>query len=127
MRRPLIFNSKALINDPRPWRNRYDGSRWANPGIDAGQHTPGAGVLDRLPRTEFANNPNPILESFRDDWGNRNLIPSFFDGWLMPWAGVNEPGCLAGDHQEHAHRVITKLAAFVGAVAHVDKECQLQN
>lgn len=44
----------ALPLDPKPWRNRYDSTRWSDPGVDGGAETEGAGVLDFAPGEGFS-------------------------------------------------------------------------
>lgn len=115
----MMYASKTprdLNHDPRPYRNKYDNSRWSDPGVDLTGTT-----VVHDPRPEFdhvqKNESNPILVGARhpsEDWQE----------WLF---ALNDPREVftydadyygEGDIREctpemidHARRVLSRLEA----------------
>jgi hypothetical protein len=105
--------------DPYPWRNRYDGSRWADPGIDLGAVMPGAGVLDWAPRRDQFDTPvNPVLAEFRKLWAGQvdmfdqaaELADNLGDVDYL-WE-LQRDTDYTPNEVTHARKVLERLAAF---------------
>lgn len=99
-----LYSSREPFNDdPYPYPNKYDGSRWIDPGVDTKGYTV---VFD--PRPEYnrpQNNPtNRLLLAARRAKSAGYLV-DFCEGFL---AERNT------EHAEidHAQRVLNRLAAF---------------
>lgn len=112
-----IYASKTprdMNHDPRPFRNKYDGSRWADPGVDIDGLTV---VHDPSPEFDHVqhNEPNPILVKFRRhvawQWAYLPEISTYaedietFDG-LRPDSFVG----VTPAQINHARKVLTRLA-----------------
>lgn len=103
-----MFNSQKINTDPLPhvgWDQRVGGERRSA--------TP-FGYSTALPRPEFDNNPNPILEGFRIDTIEQEVS-----------AGKNAEAWIEGaqedfykeldydpEHIEHAFKVLARLSAL---------------
>jgi hypothetical protein len=75
--RSLTDEQLAVKHDALPWRNRYDGSRWADPGVDDGA------VLDFCPRIP-----------------SRDPLPWVHTEWLSVAEGVAEIRTAQGLHRK---------------------------
>lgn len=98
-----MFNSQKINNDPMPWLDVFGHGRKRKQRY----------VNDEFaPRSEFDNNPNPILESFRSAGG---VDPSGLLLWL-DHVGQNRSDAgylwVKDVHIEHARKVLTRLAAL---------------
>lgn len=122
------FSSRTprdLNSDPFPYRNRFDGSRWRDPGVDTTGNTV---VFD--PRPEFdhvQHNPtNPILIALRRRFPNpQNSAWSIYQDTLdaLTLYGVAEmqriidrdgiEAVVTSAHVDHAVRVLTRLVRVV--------------
>lgn len=95
-----IYNSQRVNNDPLP----YTGPR----GRAAINY--GLGVQGYNPRPQYDNNPNPILEAFRTVSENpRGGLVALAERVLKNRHGIWDEKIIGRSHQEHAHRVLTKL------------------
>ena len=121
----IYSSGKKISHDRYPYRSRFDGTRWTDPGVD--EH--GLTVLYD-PRPEFDHKPsnpeNPILAAFReymgdDDWSDlslcagiwRNAIDNALDpSWGAYHALRDVEGNATGEHSNHARRVLSRLAAL---------------
>lgn len=109
-----MFTSQPINTDPFPYRNKFDHSRWRDPGVDTQGNTV---VYDPRFKYNDYTNTNPILLDFREMSGVAEL-------WLEAIEGHGGDAFLAGtpkefgpvtaDHITHVRRVLTRLAALGG-------------
>lgn len=104
-----MFNSQKINNDPYPYKvNGGSMTRCDKPGF--------VGKFD--PRPEYDNNPNPILQEFREFDMVRSASTTresaahlllSFDAWIPSWGkGYTR------EHIDHAKRVLEKLVNVYG-------------
>lgn len=108
--------TSGAIRDARPWRNRYDKTRWTDNWADSD-------VLEYRPRKRFRRDTeNPILAAMRNDLATVRMADRWEDyaredrnlaGVAKRWAFYLETGNqdVSWDraHLRHAARVIGKL------------------
>jgi len=111
--------TSGKTQDPRPWRNRYDKTRWADNWADSD-------VLEFRPRKRYrTDTENPILRAMRGDletvrlpdrWEDyapedRNLggVAKRWDWYILHWAQdvSHDP-----EHMQHALDVIGRILAI---------------
>lgn len=119
-----MFNSQKINNDPEPVvypdGARTDGVGWLPLPNDG---------IEYAPRSEFDNNPNPILVEFRGDLKTKQPYWSEMD-IIKRWQGVNGLSTKTGEYPaykgiwilmeaypecvDHARKVLTRLVNIFG-------------
>lgn len=104
-----MFNSQRINNDPFPYVSS-SGSRHANPGWMGSEY-----FSNRQERKEYDNNPNPLLEYFRDAMGSGEYEAVAL---AEVWVGLIDSGYDWQDedgvrvtpaHIDHARKVLERL------------------
>lgn len=116
--------SSRTPSDPFPYRNKFDGSRWKDPGVDTTGNTV---VFDPRPWFDHVqHNPtNPILTALRRRFpSQQNSAWAIYQDTLdaLKMYGVAEmqriidrdgiDAVVTDDHVEHAIRVLTWLVSI---------------
>lgn len=99
----MIYNSQHINNDPEPWQG-YDLSRKSRRSAFACLHRP---------RPWFDNDPNPILQDFREHAGSTREWLELL-GAPSAWEFLADTEDAYGveitrSHIEHAIKVLTRL------------------
>lgn len=98
-------------DDPRPYRNTADNSRWPDDGYSHDLRDPVLLPFD--PRREFRAPTNPILAAFRNcGWGGRLNAAARI--WLDEIEQYHDSDALP-EQIEHARKVLTRLSARITA------------
>lgn len=116
-----MFNSQHINNDPKPWR--YDLLGMIPPDKRARESEQVTGGFAYVPRPEYDNNPNPILENFRRTVNriSKGLVHiQQAEDHLAITLNIVESSVFQFteetlSHVDHARKVLTRLANIYGA------------
>lgn len=106
-----MFNSRKINNDPFPYVSE-SGTRHANPGWMGSEY-----FSNRRERPEYDNNPNPILEAFREDIyavGTVQEARNCLRYWDLYLKFVKKDWTFRVVHINHARKVLTRLVNVYG-------------
>lgn len=121
-----MFNSQKINNDPEPFVVSYQGvdaKRVSQPHaaqLPSHRYENGFGetvIVRYAERPEYDNNPNPILEYFRDamQTGEYEMVAlaTLWVGLINSGYGWEGDGLdPSSEHLEHAAKVLERLANF---------------